>query len=298
MKPSVYGPFPYSPMIRRPKVIWPNGARLAFWIIPNIEFFSLMEKVPAGAGGSGVQPPDVPSWAVRDYGNRVGVFRLMDVMERYGVRGTVALNSDLCEHHHEIIEEGLARNWEFMGHNESNTRRLNEAEPGAEAGIVQRTVSTIGKATGVKPRGWLSSGLQETWDTLEHLSEAGVDYVCDWTNDDQPYAMTLDNGRDMLSVPYSHEINDKPAFDKFHMSGPEFGAMIKRQFDVLWREGEQSARVMAIALHPYLTGVPHRIDAFEEALAYICRHEGVWLTTGSEIADAWRQATSLSKAAE
>jgi allantoinase len=298
MKPSVYGPFPYSPMPRRPKVTWPNGARLAFWIIPNIEFFSLMEKVPAGAGGSGVPAPDVPSWAVRDYGNRVGVFRLMEVMERYGVRGTVALNSDLCEHHPEIIEEGLARKWEFMGHNESNTRRLNEAAAGAEGGIIQRTVSTIGKATGVKPRGWLSSGLQETWDTLEHLSEAGVDYVCDWTNDDQPYAMTLANGREMLSVPYSHEINDKPAFDKFHMSGPEFGAMIKRQFDVLWREGEQSARVMAIALHPYLTGVPHRIDAFEEALAYICKHEGVWLATGSEIADAWRQATSLPKAAE
>lgn len=298
MTPSAYGPFAYSPMIRRPKVRWPNGARLAFWIIPNIEFFSLMEKVPAGAGGSGAPVPDVPSWSVRDYGNRVGVFRLMQVMERYGVRGTVALNSDLCAMHPQIIEEGLARDWEFMGHNESNTRRLNEAEPGAEAGIVQRTCSTIAAATGVKPRGWLSSGLQETWTTLEHLADSGVDYVCDWTNDDQPYAMTLADGREMLSVPYSHEINDKPAFDKFHMSGPDFGAMIKRQFDVLWREGEDSARVMAIALHPYLTGVPHRIDAFEEALAYICRHEGVWLTTGSEIADAWRQATSLRAAAE
>ena len=296
MKPSAYGPFPYSPMPRRPMVRWPNGKRLALWIIPNIEFFSLMEKVPAGAGGSGIAPPDIPSWAMRDYGNRIGVFRLMKVMERYGVRGTVALNSDLCAQHPQILEEGLARNWEFMGHNESNTRRLNEIDPATEGAVIHRTISTIADATKIKPRGWLSSGLQETWNSLEHLSEAGVDYVCDWANDDQPYEMTLSNGRPMLSIPYTYETNDKPAFDKFHMSGPEFGAMIERQFDVLYRESEDSARVMAIALHPYLTGVPHRIDGFEKALAHICKHEDVWLTTGSEITDAWRAATSTSKA--
>lgn len=288
MKPSPYGPFPYSPIIDRPRRVWPNGARVALWVIPNIEFFSLMEKVPAGSGGSGIAPPDVPAWAARDYGNRVGVFRLMQVMQRHGVRGTVALNSDLCAQHPRIIEEGLARGWEFMGHNESNTRRLNEAEPDAERGIIERTVSTIAAATGVKPRGWLSSGLQETWHTLEHLADAGIDYVCDWTNDDQPYGMSLPEGRNILSVPYSHEINDKPAFEKFHMSGPQFGEMIMRQFDVLWREGADSARVMAIALHPYLTGVPHRIDALDAALAHIRAHEGVWLATGTEIADAWR----------
>ena len=106
MKPAPYGPFPYSPIIHRPRLTWPDGAHVALWVIPNIEFFSLMEKVPAGSGGPGTPPPDIPTWSARDYGNRVGVFRLMQVLDRYGVRGTVALNSDLCAHHPEIIAEG------------------------------------------------------------------------------------------------------------------------------------------------------------------------------------------------
>ena len=137
MKPAPYGPFPYSPIIRRPRLTWPDGAHLALWVIPNIEFFSLMEKVPAGSGGPGTPAPDIPTWSARDYGNRVGVFRLMQVLERHGIRGTVALNSDLCAHHPEIIAEGKKLGWEWMGHCESNTRRLNEAPPGEEAGIIQ-----------------------------------------------------------------------------------------------------------------------------------------------------------------
>ena len=109
MRPAPYGPFPYSPIIRRPVLTWPSGAQVALWIIPNIEFFSLMEKVPAGSGGPGPPVPDVPSWSVRDYGNRIGVFRLMQVLDRYGVRATVALNSDVCAHHPQIIEQGNKR---------------------------------------------------------------------------------------------------------------------------------------------------------------------------------------------
>ena len=296
MQPRTYGPFPYSPITRRPKLTWPNNARLAFWIIPNIEFFALDEGVPAAAGGGG-KNPDVPTSAARDYGNRVGVFRLMKAMSRFGIRGTVALNSDLCKQHPEIMEECAALDWELMGHNESNTRRLNAVPPEEEAGIIQRTLDTIAAATGQRPVGWLGSGLQETWNTLDHLAAAGVKYVCDWTNDDQPYRMDLEGGRTILSVPYSHEINDKPAFDKFHMSGPDFGTMIKRQFDVLWEEGAESGRVMAIALHPYLTGVPHRIRALEDALDYVCSHDGVWLATGREIAEAYVTATSESRVA-
>ena len=217
MKPAPYGPFPYSPIIHRPRLAWPNGAHVALWVIPNIEFFSLMEKVPAGSGGPGTPPPDIPTWSARDYGNRIGVFRLMQVLERHGIRGTVALNSELCAHHPEIIAEGKQLRWEWMGHCESNTRRLNEAPPGEEAGIIRRSLATIEKATGARPVGWLGSGLQETWDTLDLLAAEGGEYVCDWTNDDQPYIMTLDGGKTLVSVPYSHEINDKPAFERFNL---------------------------------------------------------------------------------
>ena len=291
MKPRRYGPFPYSPIIDRPKVRWPNGARLALWIIPNIEFFALDEQVPAAAGGGG-KTPDVSTWAARDYGNRVGVFRLMNVMERYGMRGTVALNSELCAEHPRIIEECLKRDWELMGHNESNTRRLNAVPPEEEAGIVRRTVETISKASGRKVHGWLSSGLNETWNSLDHLADCGLDYVADWVNDDQPYKMTLDDGRTIMSIPYSTELNDKPAFEHKYRTAEEFDSMIRRQFDVLWREGADQARAMGIALHPYIIGQPHRIGALDSALEYICRHEGVWLATGAEIAAAGRELGS------
>src|SRR6202050_1929061 len=288
MKPSRYGPFPYSPIIPRPPLKWPNGAHVALWVIPNIEFFALDEKVPPGSGGTGVPVPDVPTWSSRDYGNRVGVFRLMEVLDRYGIRATVALNSELCAEHPAIIEEGNKLRWEWMGHCESNTRRLNAVAPGEEPRIIKDSLATIERAVGARPRGWLGSGLQETWDTLDLLAAQGCDYVCDWTNDDQPYIMTLDGGKTLVSLPYSHEINDKPAFERFNRTGDEFREMICRQFDVLYREGAQSGRVMAIAIHPYLTGVPHRIDAFAQALGYISQHERVWKATGMEIATHYR----------
>lgn len=295
MKPRSYGPFPYSPITRRPKLSWPNGAQVALWIIPNIEYFSLEER-PGGYGAG--KAPDVMMWAERDYGNRVGVFRIMDVLDKHGIRGSVALNSNLCEQHPEIIEEGEKRKWEWMGHNQSNTRRLNEAPPGEETNIIRNTLATIEKATGRRPTGWLSSGLQETWDTVDLLAEHGVEYVCDWCNDDQPYAMNLDHGRSILSVPYTLQLNDKSAIEHRHNSAAEFGEMICRSFDVLYREGAESGRVMAIALHPYLIGVPHRIDALDAALKYICGHNKVWKTTGAEIAQHYRAQMKNTVAAQ
>lgn len=283
MKPGAYGPFPYSPIVRRKRLEWPNGARIALWVIPNIEFFALDERVPVSAGGTGAKLPDVPSWSVRDYGNRIGVFRLMEVLDRYAIRGTVALNSNLCARHPEIIEEGQKRRWEWMGHNETNTTRLNEVPAEDEARIIRSACAELKRATGERPKGWLGSGLQETWATLDLLVENGIDYVCDWVNDDQPYVMSLDGGRRIVSVPYSHDVNDKPAYERMYLTAPEFKDMICRQFDTLYREGGESGRVMAIALHPYLTGTPHRIGALDGALDYICRHDGVWRTTGGEI---------------
>jgi peptidoglycan/xylan/chitin deacetylase (PgdA/CDA1 family) len=216
----------------------------------------------------------------------------MEVLDRHGIRATVALNSELCAEHPIIIEEGNKLRWEWMGHCESNTRRLNAAPPGEEPRIIKNALATIERATGKRPRGWLGSGLQETWDTLDLLAGEGLQYVCDWTNDDQPYTMTLGGGRTLISVPYSHEINDKPAFERFNRTADEFREMICRQFDVLYREGAQSGRVMAIAIHPYLTGVPHRIDAFDKALGYIAAHKRVWKTTGTEIANHYRAQVS------
>ena len=286
MKPRKTGPYPYSPIIRRPNVRWPNGARVALWVIPNIEYFALDERILA------TSVPDVPGFAVRDYGNRIGVFRIMETLDRHGIRGTVALNADLIQHHPEIIEEGNRRGWEWMGHNESNTRYLTDMKPDEAAAAIRRTVATIAKGTGKAPKGWLSSGLRETWDTLDSLVDNGIEYCANWVNDDQPVAMTLDDGRRIHAIPYSTELNDKPAFEQRNVTPGEFEAMIRRQFDVLWREGDERARVMAICLHPYIIGMPHRIAALDNALAHCCRHEGVWRTTGTEIIQAWKQMST------
>ena len=286
MKPQRYGPFPYKPIIGRPKLRWPNGKRLAFWVIPNIEVFALDERMPDGPGGSGGKIPDVHTWSIREYGCRVGVFRHMEVLSRYGIRATVALNSEICLYRPEIIAEGNKLGWEWMGHNQSNTRRLNGVPAEAERDVVKATFDQIEKGTGKRPRGWLGSGLQETWNSLDYLVENGATYVADWPIDDQPFLMDV-GGKRLVSLPYSTQLNDKPAFEDLRVTADEFATMIRRQFDVLYRESAESGRVMAIALHPYITGMPHRIDALDSAFAYICRHDDVWLATGSEIVEAY-----------
>jgi peptidoglycan/xylan/chitin deacetylase (PgdA/CDA1 family) len=280
MKPQRTGPFPYSPIIHRPRLVWPNHARVALWVIPNIEAFSLDERMPVGSG----MIPEVPAYCTRDYGARVGVWRIMEALKECGIRGTVALNSEVCDAYPQIIEEAMKLGWEFMGHNESNTRRLNQVPAEDEHRVIHDSLARIERMIGKRPAGWLSSGLQETWNTLDYLAEEGIRYVADWVNDDQPYLMNI-NGKRLVSIPYSFEINDIYGFVEQHRTAEEFAEMMRRQFDVLYREGASSGRVMAIAVHPYIIGKPYRIDAFRSALGYICAHEGVWLATGTEIVE-------------
>jgi peptidoglycan/xylan/chitin deacetylase (PgdA/CDA1 family) len=293
MQPAAYGPFPYLPIVDRTRFKWPGGARLALWVIPNIEFFRLDDVMP-GTNNERVarehaRIPNMRNWSLRDYGNRVGVWRFMDMLSRHGIRGTVALNSIVCEHHPQIIEKASALGWEFMGHSQTNTVRINEMPPEKERAAIQATLAQIAKATGKRPRGWLGPGLAETWDTLDILRSEGVDYVCDFVSDDLPFRMTLDGGT-MFSIPYTLQCNDTPQFFDQKLSAEEFGQLIRNQFDWLYKEAADIPRVMAIALHPFVSGQPNRIGAVDKALDYICSHEGVWRATGSEIIDHYAQA--------
>lgn len=290
MKPQRYGPFPYSPINERPKIEWPGDAQLAVWIIPNVEFFPLDEAIPPNGPTS---IPDVPQWAVRDYGARVGIFRIMEVLAKHNVRGTVTLNSEVCAAYPQIVEAAKSLDWEFMGHNQSNARLLNTIPPETEKDVIADVFDTIEQATGTRPRGWLGSGLRETWNTLDHLIDAGCEYVADWVNDDQPYVMDVD-GRQIASIPYTLELNDIPAFERRNLTPDQFDQMIRRQFDTLYREGAESGRVMAIAIHPFLIGLPHRIGCLDSALEYICGHDKVWLATGSEIVTHYLNNTPAS----
>ncbi|MSQ71498.1 MAG: polysaccharide deacetylase [Betaproteobacteria bacterium] len=286
MKPTPYGPFSYSPINRRGKLTLPGGARVALWVVTNIEFFALDQPMPGDANErprGGDPTPMVRHWAQRDYGNRVGVFRLMDALSAHGIRSTVALNAAVCDHHPQIVEDCVRLGWEMMGHCHTNTERLTEVPPEKEREVIAASLDRIARATGKRPVGWLGAGLQETWNTLDHLAAENCLYVADWVNDDQPYAMEV-GGKTLVSVPYSYELNDTAAIVRSKYTPGEFERMIRDQFDVLWREGADSARVMAICLHPYITGQPHRMPALARALDYIDGFDGVWKATGEEIA--------------
>jgi allantoinase len=286
MQPAPYGPFRFSLIDRRPRLTWPNDARVALWVITNIEFFALDRAMP---GDSNERPkgaegtPQVRHWSQRDYGNRVGIVRLMELLSAHGIRSTVALNSDLCDQHPEIVDACVKLDWDFMGHCRTNTARLNEIPPEQERDTIKHALARIARATGRRPAGWLGAGLQETWSTLDFLIEEGCSYVADWVNDDQPYTMQV-GGKSIVSVPYSYELNDMSAIVRSKYTPGEFERMIKDQFDVLYAEGARSGRVMAIALHPFIMGQPHRIAALDRALSHINRFAGVWKTTGAEIA--------------
>ena len=267
--------FPFSPIIDRPPLKWPDGARVAVWVVPNIEHYELeLEGRRA----------DVRNLSHREYGNRVGIWRLMEALTEYGVPGTVALNSSVCHHYPRIVERALDLGWELMGHGLTNSQANHELEKSDEQQMIVAVVDEIRAFQGKAPRGWLGPALSETADTLDLLKQAGLEYTCDWVNDDQPYRMN--NG--LYSIPYTIELNDRPLFREPWATAWGYERMIKASFDVLYREGAVHARVMCIALHPFIIGQPNKIDALRGALAHITAHDKVWLATGSQIIDAFK----------
>jgi allantoinase len=289
--PVAHSRFKYSAIVDRPPLRWPNGARVAVWVIPNIEHFLFDRRSTSITAATVSLVPDVLNYSWRDYGVRVGIWRMMEVMERHRVKGTVALNSDVCDEYPRIIKAGNDLGWEWMGHGKNNSTLMSGHSEADERKMIQQISGTIAASTGKKPRGWLGPALSETHNTLDLLAEAGFDYVGDWVNDEQPYPMQVKSGQ-MTSIPYSVEINDIPAILDGKQSAESFGRMIKDQFDVLYEDSAKSGRVMSICLHPFIIGHPFRSKYFDDALRHITSRQDVWLATGSEIIDAYRQRTA------
>jgi len=286
--PSTHGRYEYSALIDRPPLRWPNGARVALWVIPNIEHFQFNLPSTAMTREMHALNPDIRTYSWRDYGVRVGIWRLMEIMERFGVKGTVALNADVCTEYPRIIEEGKKLGWEWMGHGITNSVLLSTQPEKEERAIIEHVVKTITNSIGKAPRGWLGPALSETLNTLDILAENGIEYVGDWVNDEQPYPLQVRRGH-MFSMPYSQELNDIPALLGLHQSPERFGQMICDQFDVLYEDGAKTGRVMSICLHPFIIGHPHRAKYFAKALAHITSRQEVWLATGSEIIDWYKK---------
>ena len=276
-------PYSYDPIIDRRPLGWPKDARLAFWLTPNIEVFRLGMPITA----QGVMTPSVSSYAQRDYGNRVAIWRVMEVLERHRVKATVALNAEVCERTPRVIEEAKKLGWEFMGHGLTNSILLPDLSASEQAEHIRQTVRMIKEGTGTAPRGWFSAGLAETPDTLDQLVDSGIEYLADWVADDQPFWMRTRAGR-LIGMPYG-QVNDIGVFSDRGRDPAVFVTLVKNAFDTLYNESAATGRVLAISIHPFIIGHPSLVIALDEALAYVMRHEGVWATTGSEIIDYYRQ---------
>ena len=274
----------YSPIIERPRLEWPNGARLAFWIAPNIEHYEYLPDQDSPRNPWPRTPyPDVQQYSYRDYGNRVGFWRMTEVLDRYQIKCCVSLNMAVLEHFPEIRDAMVERDWDFMSHGIYNTRYLYSHTEEQEREFYRDTIDTLRRHTGKQLKGMLGPAISGTEHTPDLMAEAGLIYHTDWMHDDQPVPIKVKTGK-LISVPYSIELNDAPLF-RNHYEGDYFARICKAQFDQLYQEGGESGRVMCIALHPFLIGQPHRIKYLEEVLSYIMSHDGIWQTTADEIAE-------------
>ncbi|MCP2169783.1 polysaccharide deacetylase family protein [Goodfellowiella coeruleoviolacea] len=286
--------FSYSPIVERAPIQWPGGARVAFYVGLNIEHYQVDKPSTSIFAGTRDLAPDPLNYGWRDYGPRVGFWRMLQTLDRHGIRASVLLNSDVCEQNPQIIKAGVERNWAWLAHGKNNSILHANMTVDEERAYLTDVVETIERATGKRPRGWMGPGLTETFNTPELLAELGLNYVLDWCNDDQPYELNVPG---VYSVPYAIELNDISLFVSKSVTGPEFVQMVKDQLDQIHADSADSGRVMALALHPFVVGQPFRNRYLDEALEYVANHPGVWLTTSDEIAEHYVSSTGATASA-
>ncbi|MBV9078158.1 MAG: polysaccharide deacetylase family protein [Methylobacteriaceae bacterium] len=280
---------PYRAAIDRPRIALPDGKAVAVWPVVNVEHWLIENPMPrqvlVAPTGAALQP-DLPNWAWHEYGMRVGFWRFLEAFASRGIRPTLSINGSVCEAYPRLAEAARDAGWEFMGHGfvQVPTHRVPD-----EAGMIARTVETIARFTGAKPVGWLGPGLTETLETPDLLAAAGIGYVADFVLDDRPCRLRTAHGT-LLTMPYSVECNDIPVLAIQHQPAEEFARRCLAQLDRLAAEARSDrplggAKVMSFAIHPYLTGVPHRIGVVEALLDALLARDDVLLWQGRDIRD-------------
>ncbi|WP_381796801.1 polysaccharide deacetylase family protein [Streptomyces niveus] len=284
--------FGYSPITERPPIHWPGGARVAFYVGLNVEHYQVDRPSTSIFAGTAGLTPDPLNYGWRDYGPRVGIWRLIESLDRHRVRASVMLNSDAGTRYPQIVRAGRDRDWAWIAHGRNNSIFQADMTRDEERAYLTEVVDTIERDTGRRPRGWLGPALTETFRTPELLAELGLHYVLDWSNDDQPYRLDVPG---MLSVPYSIEVNDISLFVGKSLSGPDFVRLVEDQLEQLYEDSADSGRVMSLVLHPFVIGRPFRHKYLDQALEYIANHPGVWLTTSDEIAEHYARTAEERK---
>jgi peptidoglycan/xylan/chitin deacetylase (PgdA/CDA1 family) len=277
----------YSPLVARPRITWPDEARVALWVVPNVELYDYvpLHNPYRAAAGRG-EFPDVMDYGYRDYANRIGFWRMLEVFDQYKVRATVSLNVEILSRYPEIRDAIVDREWAVMSHGLYNSRFLFGMTLDEERAFFAANVELVRRHTGRELKGMLCPDMSMTPNTMNLMAEAGLTYSADWFVDDQPFPIHVLDGR-LVGVPYSWEINDGLLMS-YGLGTHETDYFVQiccDQFDTLYSEGETSGRVMCIALHPLHIGKPHRVAGLAKVFDYILSRPGVWVTTGDEIAE-------------
>jgi len=286
--------YPYIPLPERAPLRWPGGARVALILTFNLETWDLTKDTDKAyyAGGPPILPdvlpghtPDFPNYTWREYGQRVGIWRLIELFDQMGVKASCTANAVTFERRKAMTDAILSRGWELLAHNWEQGELLTDyaKDPAKEREVVLRTLDAFEKHVGRKAKGWLSSSLRSTLQTADILAEQGCSFYCDIMNDDQPYPLTTPHGP-ILSIPYSNEINDFTLLTRRGHTTDEFRDILIEELSVLHAEGATTARLMNVGLHPHVSGRAYRIRAIREFLEYAQSLDGIWWATREEIA--------------
>ncbi len=285
--------YDWSPIHTRGVLRWPDNARVAICIIVTLEKMEWQAAEGSYsvslAGGIADRPfPDYARVAHREYGHRVGIFRVLDVLEKYGIKPTVAMDAQTAELNPFLATHCLQRGCEIIGHGVSASRMItSQMSEDEERAYVNTSIEAIRQATGTTPKGWLGPEYGESARTPDILEQAGLSYVCDWVNDEQPFPLKSGGGR-MVALPVSWDLDDINALWDRKVPVDRYSRLIQESFDTLYEESSQSGRLLVLNLHPWVTGQPYRIGFLDQALAHIVRRQGVWTASGSEIVDWFR----------
>jgi len=283
--------YDWSMLSERRPVAWPGGAKLAVWINVGLQFYPLNQqgtpfKVP---GGMTMPYPDLRHYSLRDYGNRVGIYRFFKAFDQYGVKPTFAMSTRLAERTPYLLRAVVERGDEILCHGYHMDALHYGGQDGAEeAELVERSIDGLRELSGQQITGWLSPAKNESSQTPELLKANGIEYFCDWVNDDMPYRFRTDNG-ELIAMPLSTELEDYFVIGQNLHSESSWVEQVKDATDFLLTEaGEQGGRILALNIHPWLLGQPHRIGHLERVLEYISAQDGVWMASASEICNAWQ----------
>lgn len=286
--------YDYVPMPERKPLRWPNGARVALIFTLNLEYWDRTKEStePYYAGGPPVLPDPVPgnvvdwpnfSW--REYGQRVGIWRLYEIFDEFGAQASCTINAKTALERRQMVDYAVGKGWEIVAHNyEQGELLINYMfDEAKEREVIKKTLEVYEQVVGKKAKGWLSSSLRGTLRTADIIAEEGLIFYCDLMNDDQPYLIDTPSGP-IVSTPYTNEVNDFTHFHRRGFTTDEVLALYKEQLDVLYAEGERSGRMMNVGLHPHISGLAYRVRALREFIRYAQTLPGVWITNREEIA--------------